>query len=234
MIQPVSVQTLQEMKAYYRQRASEYDESYCRQGRYDRGPEMNARWFAELDEVFAALDAFHLAGEVLELAAGTGIWTKHLVRTASTVTSVDASPEMLAINRAKVASHRVRYVLVDLFSWHPEHVYDAVFFGFWLSHVPRERLDDFLRSCVAMLHPAGKIFFVDSRRPPNAPGAPHQATVLESQVVVRTLRDGRTFEVVKNLYDATDLTARCIGAGFDLIVCQTATHFLYGSGTRRR
>jgi demethylmenaquinone methyltransferase/2-methoxy-6-polyprenyl-1,4-benzoquinol methylase len=131
---------------------------------------------------------------------------------------------MLAINRARVSSPRVAYVLADLFSWHPDRLYDAVFVGFWLSHVPRERLDDFLRFCVAMLRPAGKVFFVDSRRPPNAPGAPHQATVPESQVVVRTLREGRAFEVVKNLYDATDLATRCTGAGFDSVVCQTALH----------
>jgi 2-polyprenyl-3-methyl-5-hydroxy-6-metoxy-1,4-benzoquinol methylase len=147
----VSLDLLEEMKRYYRERASEYDECFFRQGRYDRGPQMNARWFAEFGEVFAALDAFHLAGEVLELAAGTGIWTEGLIRTASTVTAVDASPEMLAINRAKVCSPRVWYVLADLFSWHPERVYDAIFFGFWLSHVPQERLDDFLRSCTSML-----------------------------------------------------------------------------------
>ncbi len=169
------------------------------QGRYDRGRERNARWFAELDEVFTALDVFHLEGEVLELAAGTGIWTQRLACAASTVTDVDASSEMLAINRVKVASPRVFYVLADLFSWHPDRVYDAVFFGFWLSHVPRERLDDFLRSCVGMLRPGGRVFFVDSRRPPDTPITPHQGAAPESQVAVRSLKDGRTFEIAKSL-----------------------------------
>src|SRR2546421_5678479 len=205
MSDSVSLDLLEEMKCYYRERASEYDECFFRQGRYDRGPQMNARWFAEFGEVFAVLDAFHLAGEVLELAAGTGIWTERLIRTASTVTAVDASPEMLAINRAKVCSPRVWYVLADLFSWHPERVYDAIFFGFWLSHVPQERLDDFLRSCTSMLSPGGKLFFVDSRRPPSASHAANPQGRPTSQVVTRTLNDGRTFEIVKNLYDATDL-----------------------------
>ncbi len=141
---------------------------------------------------------------------------------------------MLAINRAKVASPRVSYVLADLFSWHPERVYDAVFFGFWLSHVPRERLDDFLHSCVAMLRPEGKVFFVDSRRSPNAPVTPPEETEQASQVVVRTLKDGRTSKIVKNLYDATDLAARCACTELDLTVRQTATYFLYGFGVRRR
>src|SRR5437588_1807666 len=104
MTDPASSQTLQDMMDYYRARAHEYDEWFYRRGRYDRGPEANARWFAEADEVFAALDALGIEGDVLELAAGTGIWTEHLVRTASSIIVVDASPEMIAINRARVAS----------------------------------------------------------------------------------------------------------------------------------
>jgi ubiquinone/menaquinone biosynthesis C-methylase UbiE len=36
---------------------------------------------------------------VLELAGGTGIWTEQLARDAVELTVVDASPEMLAMNR---------------------------------------------------------------------------------------------------------------------------------------
>ncbi len=73
MSEPVSSQTLNEMVDYYRARANEYDEWFYRRGRYDRGPEANARWFAEVDEVFAALDALGIEGDVIELAPGTGI-----------------------------------------------------------------------------------------------------------------------------------------------------------------
>jgi hypothetical protein len=58
--------------------------------------------------------------------------------------------------------------------------------------------------------------------------------LMNTSVSARTLQDGRMFEIVKNLYDVTDLSSRCACAGFDLLVCQTPTHFLYGSGTRRR
>ena len=49
------------------------------------------------DEVIQALDAFRPTGRVLELACGPGVWTGHLLRHASEVTAVDASPEMLRI-----------------------------------------------------------------------------------------------------------------------------------------
>lgn len=226
----VSLQTLEEMKRYYQSSSSEYDAIINRQGRYDQGSELNARWFAEWDEVFAQLHAFHLRGDVLELAAGTGIWTQQLLRSASTVTAVDASAEMLAINQAKVANPRVSYVLADLFSWQPERVYDALFFGFWLSHVPREQLDACLRFCWTWLRPGGKMFFVDDTG--DFTTAPDQPTRQGRQIETRTLPDGRNFQIVKNCYEAADLVAPCVHAGFDITVRQTATCLLYGFGTR--
>ena len=63
------------------------------------------------------------------------------------MTAVDASPEVLGINRARLREARreisVRYVEADLFDWRPDAAYDAVFFEFWLSHVPPERFERF-------------------------------------------------------------------------------------------
>lgn len=233
MQHPVSEQTLQEMKVYYQERAHEYDQWFYRQGRYDQGPALNARWFAEADEVFTALNALQLTGDVLELAPGTGIWTERVIRTASSVTAVDASSEMLAINRARVASERVFYVQADLFSWQPERTYDGVLFCFWISHIPLERLDAFLRSVAAMLRPGGKVFFVDGRRELSGTAINHQLPAQESQVMTRILNDGRSFEIVKNFYDPADLAMRCTRAGLDVSVRETATYFLYGYGMRR-
>ena len=233
MSHPISAQILQEMVLYYRERAREYDQWFYRQGRFDRGAENNARWFAEAEEVFVALEASGFVGDVLELAPGTGIWTERLVHMATTVTAVDASPEMIEINRAKVASERVSYVLADLFSWRPERLYDAIFFGFWISHVPRERLDDFLTSVAAMLCPGGKVFFLDGRRETTSTAIDHQLPTEESQIMVRKLNDGRAFEIVKNFYDPVDLATRCTRAGFEIEVRETATYFLYGYGMRR-
>jgi len=234
----VSGATLGEMAAYYRARAGEYDEWFARRGRYDRGPEANARWFAEAEEAFAALDALAMGGEVLELAPGTGIWTERLLRTARTVTAVDASPEMAAVNRARLGAAgegRVRYVLADLFAWRPDRAYDGVCFGFWLSHVPRERLDAFLGTVAAALAPGGKLFFVDShsRAEPAATSPDQRRPEAGAQLMMRRLNDGREFRIVKNFYDPALLEERCAAAGLDVTVRETATSFLYGTGARR-
>jgi hypothetical protein len=39
---------LQQQMPYYQARASEYDEWFLRQGRYDHGAAQNARWFTEV------------------------------------------------------------------------------------------------------------------------------------------------------------------------------------------
>src|SRR5512147_1357501 len=91
---------------YYRARAGEYDDWFYRKGRYDRGPDNNAGWFRDVQEVERAVDAWVPHGRVLELAAGTGIWTERLAARAQHVTAVDASSEVLAINRGRLAAAR--------------------------------------------------------------------------------------------------------------------------------
>jgi len=87
---------LVEQLAYYRAIAAEYEDYAI------PGPGRS--------ELVAALDSFRPAGRVLELACGIGVWTELLLRHATRVTAVDASPEMLAIASARVRDERVRFM----------------------------------------------------------------------------------------------------------------------------
>jgi SAM-dependent methyltransferase len=235
MSSAVPAPILGEMVDYYRARAAEYDEWFYRQGRFDRGAAANTAWFAESAEVFAAFDALGVTCDVLELAPGTGIWTKRIARTASTVTAVDASPEMVALNRAKLgpAADRVTYLLADLFAWQPDREYDACCFGFWISHVPLERLDSFLATVARALRPGGRLFFVDGRREPTSTATNHHLPDLGQQVMTRKLNDGRAYQIVKNFFEPAPLAARCAAVGLDVDVRETATYFMYGVGAKR-
>ena len=231
----VPASTLAEMAEYYRARAAEYDEWFYRLGRYDHGAEANGRWHSEAQEVFAAYDALDAGGDILELAPGTGVWTERLIRTAQSVTAIDASAEMLAINRAKLAGHgagKVTYQVADIFAWRPERQYDAVCFGFWISHVPRERLDDFLRTIASALRPGGKVFFVDGRHESSSTAVDHRLPTAEEQTMTRRLNDGREYKIVKNFYVPDALAAQCAAAGLAVSVRETATYFIYGAGER--
>ena len=144
---------LEEQVAYYRARASEYDDWFLRRGRYDRGVVRNLRWFEQVEQVRARLASAQAElrenARVLELACGTGLWTERLVARGARVTAVDTSPEVIELNRARLreAKHgeQVDYQQADLFAWRPVVSYDFVFLGFWLSHVPQERFEFFWR-----------------------------------------------------------------------------------------
>ena len=167
---------LLEQVAYYRARAGEYDQWWMRQGRYDRGPDATRRWFAEADEVRAALDALALDGaEALELAPGSGLWTERLAARAARVTAVDASEEMIDLCRHRLGplADRVDFVLADLFDWEPSRGYDLVVFCFWISHVPDRRLDEFLRDGCTGVAPGGSVFFLDGRPEPTSTATDH-------------------------------------------------------------
>lgn len=219
---------LREQAEYYRARAAEYDEWFLRTGRYDRGAEHRAAWQAEVAVVEQALREQLTSGEVLELACGTGLWTRHLARSDRRVLAVDASPEVIEINRARVQSDRVEYVQADLFSWTPPAgQFDAVFFGFWLSHVPQERFEPFWSMVRTALKPNGRAFWVDSLFEQASTARDH-GPVDQSGVIRRRLNDGREFRIVKMFYDPADLQQRLASLGFSGWVRSSGSFFHYG------
>ncbi len=221
---------LSQQLAYYRARAGEYDQWWLRQGRYDRGPGLNARWFAEAGELESALEAFGPSGAILELAGGTGIWTEKLLPHAGRLDVLDGSPEVLAINRARVGSDKVRHIEADLFDWKPGERYDTLFFSFWLSHVPPERFEAFWQLAAACLAPGGRVFFIDSRRDPGSTAMDHRLPEVESVVSRRRLDDGREFDIYKVFHDAAELEEKLRALGWEFEIRETDRYFLHGAG----
>ena len=223
-----SDELLAEQVSYYRARATEYDDWWFRRGRYDNGAEWNARWFAEAAEVEAALERFDARGDVLELACGTGLWTRHLARTAAHLTAVDASPEVIALNRERVGDG-VDYLEADIFDLDLPDRYDECFFGFWLTHVPDERFAEFWESVGRALRPGGRVFFVDS-----GIGQSHRAHTRDRdrETEVRQLADGCEFRSVKCYHGPPELELRLAGLGFEVAVSTTAHgSMIYGVGS---
>lgn len=223
---------LEEQKNYYRARAAEYDQWFFRQGRYDRGEDHKKKWFDEAGQVVAELETFVPYGDVLEFAGGTGIWSVRLANAAESLTVVDASEEMIQINRSKVGDGEAAYVLHDIFSFEPERRFDFVFFGFWLSHVPSERFEEFWDLVRRCLKPGGKFFFVDSVRESQSTAVDHKLSDEDDgETLVRKLNDGREFRIYKLFYQPQDLAARLKALGWIVNVKQTETFFLHGSGS---
>lgn len=217
---------------YYRARAREYNEWWERQGRYDRGEANNRVWFAEGEQVRQILHSLPKQGHILELAGGTGIWTKELVKLGERVTVVDASPEVIAINQADVMAQNVDYIQADLFEWVSDQQYDMIYFSFWLSHVPPDRLAGFLANVASMLKPGGRVFILDSLYIQEAT-AHNQPLPDEGYVMTRKLNDGSEYQIVKVFYDLDVLKLALSDAGIEAEVKRTDTFFLYAIGQKR-
>jgi SAM-dependent methyltransferase len=214
---------LSEQKRYYAARAPEYDDWWYRRGRYELEPDARARWQADVAQAEAALEAFAAGGTVLELAAGTGIWTRKLVRLVDRVVAVDANAETLALNTLDA-----ELVCADVFAWQPAERFDLVFFSFWLSHVPEERFAEFWSLVRAALTPGGRVFLVDS----GAGDTAHTGTDQADGEETRSLADGRTFRIVKRRRPPRELAERVRPLGFELeLRDSTNAHFVYGGGT---
>jgi demethylmenaquinone methyltransferase/2-methoxy-6-polyprenyl-1,4-benzoquinol methylase len=224
---------LAEQRAYYQARAPEYDEWWQRRGRFDLGPELAEEWDREVAQVAAALETFGAAGDVLELAGGTGWWTAHLARTAGHLTVIDSSPESLELNRKRVGRPGVDYLLADLTTWQPPRRYEVVFFSFWLSHVPRSRFSGFWSFVPSCLAPKGRVFLIDNRNAswPTREIADPYVIQRDSDLELRRLHDGREFQVVEVFYEPEELQALLGDEGWTARLDATRW-FIFGEACR--
>ena len=200
------------MRAYYRARATTYDDWYLRRGDYAHGPIDDLAWTMDLDAATLWLDGLPLAGEIVELAAGTGWWSP-LLAVKGELWCYDAVPETLDVARRRLLAHGLRAHLHERDAWaEPDRQVDAVFCGFWLSHVPRAQLTAFLQLVARWLKPGGTFAFIDSRRDP-ASGAPGNAWDPATETSTRRLDDA-IFTIPKVYYEPDALELALVGAGF--------------------
>ena len=110
----------------------------------------------------------------------------------------------------------------------PDRRYDAVFFGFWISHVPEERFASFWSLVAEALDPGGRVFFFDDNYRPE----PELIEGIDSTVVQRRLNDGTPFRVIKVPYEPADLERRLRDLRWNITVTGTSGPFYWGTGVR--
>jgi demethylmenaquinone methyltransferase/2-methoxy-6-polyprenyl-1,4-benzoquinol methylase len=219
-----------ELVAYYEARAPEYDDWYLRRGRYERGPIHDAAWNAELDAAGRWLDGLPISGQIVELAAGTGWWSP-LLAGKGELSIYDAADAPLDRARDRLLAHGLRAHIHTRDAWaEPDRAVDALFAGFWLSHVSRDRLPEFLAITRRWLRDGGTFAFIDSLEDAQSGAADHPAPTADRSI--RRLDDGREFDIVKVYYAPEELEAALRAAGFaSAEVTTTGRFFLLGRAT---
>ena len=230
---PVVSAAPDDLVAYYEARTPEYDDWYLRRGRYEHGPIHDAAWNAELDAAGRWLDALAMSGRIVELAAGTGWWSP-LLASKGELWLYDAAEAPLERARERLVAHGLRAHIHVRDAWAPPEgePAGAVFAGFWLSHVARDRTVEFLETARRWLRPSGRLALIDSLPDPQSGAVDHPAPT--GDLAVRRLEDGREFTIVKVHRSAGEVEAALTAASFESIeVATTGRFFILATATAR-
>jgi demethylmenaquinone methyltransferase/2-methoxy-6-polyprenyl-1,4-benzoquinol methylase len=207
------------MRAYYDQRAGEYDEWYRREGRFAGRPQA-ARWHAEVAQLRERVRSFG-HGRLLEIAAGTGWWTQHLARRARVI-AVDYAPAMLAQLGARLRAEGLQAGRVRADAYRlpfAARSFDCGFFAFWLSHVPFARLPEFVGELRRVLRPGSEVMVLDSA--PTEAGQIPGAEFLHERI----LNDNTRHAVLKILHTPATMAEALAPLGDTRDAWSTGTFF---------
>jgi SAM-dependent methyltransferase len=205
---------------YYAERANEYELIY-------RKPERQS----DLARLARELQASLAGQDVLELACGTGYWTRLYAPAAASVLATDLSPEVLGLARSKhYPPNRVRFAIAD--AYQPDRIpgrFTAVFAGFWWSHVPRERLAGFLAGLHHRFPSGTRVVFCDNRFVEGSSTPETRRDATGNTYQSRRLQGGAEYEVLKNFPPREEIGQTLHSAGAAEIRITELTFYWYVS-----
>jgi protein-L-isoaspartate O-methyltransferase len=183
---------------YYRKRAGEYDAVYDKPERQE-----------DLARLRSLLPPLVAGRSVLEVAAGTGYWTTALATTAESIVATDLNDETLAVARTRsYGPADVRFETADAYDLGAvPGRFDAIFAGFFWSHVPRADVRRWAASLKDRVEPGGVVILADNRYVEGSNYPITRTTDDGDTYQMRQLSDGRTFEVLKNFPSREEFAA---------------------------
>jgi 2-polyprenyl-3-methyl-5-hydroxy-6-metoxy-1,4-benzoquinol methylase len=144
---------------------------------------------------------------VLEVACGTGYWTAIAAQTAKKIVAIDTTKQMLDVAREKgLPEEKVDFRLYDAYSLDAiGELFDAGIANFWLSHVPKARLTEFLSAFHKNMRTNARIFTADNVYMPGIGGKLIHKPNSTDTFKLRQLQNGSKHEVLKNYYNENQL-----------------------------
>ena len=188
---------MSDLVVYYRERAEEYDEIY-----EWRDPHRQREQLLIGEAIKEDLNG----RRVLEVACGTGYWTRILSQAAQSIMATDLGEEVMELAKRKEYSCPVTFRREDAYSLSfSDDSFDGGFAFSWFSHIPRKDIDSFLEGFHRVLEGGSRVFIADNVYIPGVGGDLIKQAGNEDTYKKRNLKDGREFTILKNYYSADDL-----------------------------
>lgn len=186
-----------ELIEYYRKRAREYEDVY-----YWTDPHRQEEQTMMAKTIQSSLEG----REVIDLACGTGWWDRILSETAKTIIGLDISEEVLEIAKTKRYGCPTLFQTGNVYSppFEPA-AFDGALATFWLSHIPKARLHQWIDTLHNILKPRSRVFIADNTNIPGIGGRVVTKEGDENTYKIRTLKDGSQHTIIKNYYSTDEL-----------------------------
>ena len=183
---------------YYRRRARHYEDFYAI-------PEHAGDLFS----IRQWLTEHSHRSRILEIAAGTGFWTRIVAVVAARIMATDINEQMLMISAQRCSSPNIVYAVADAYRLpvFQAGAFDLAMAHHWWSHVPKERQRDFLEGIAIGLRAGTKLLMIDQCYVAGFSGDQARVDGHGNRYEPRTLHDGTKFEIIKNYPSDTEIRA---------------------------
>lgn len=183
---------------YYSKRAKEYEEVYHRP---DKIRLKEQKFLAEyITQTFKGKF-------VLELACGTGFWTKYLTISAKQVLATDYNLSMLEIASLKLSKNS-NVIFIQADAYNPptsSPKFNGAMVNFWFSHIPKSQIRKFLDTLHSRLEKNSVILLSDGVYVKGIGGELITKQNNHNTFKKRVLNSGEQFDILKNYYSEGDL-----------------------------
>ncbi|MCP4180539.1 MAG: class I SAM-dependent methyltransferase [bacterium] len=184
------------MKEYYVNRANEYDKIYLKPERQN-----------DLRLLENIISNAYTDMNVLDIACGTGYWTEFIAQTANSISAIDCNYEV--INIAKLRKYQncnVSFHITDAYKLENiNQEYNAGYCGFWYSHIPKIKINNFMDVFHSKLLSGSKVIMIDNRYVKGSNTSVSKTDNNGDSFQSRKLEDGSKHEVLKNFPSKDEL-----------------------------
>lgn len=182
------------MLDYYEQRINEYERIYAKPER-----QQDLLWLEQ--QLMQQLAGRH----VLELACGTGYWTRRIARNAETIVASDASTKLVDTAVKSCDSDNVSGLTIDAFKLPDCRDFNAIVAGFFFSHLLIQQRFQFLHEIRQRCSPHTLLLLFDNRYVEGSSTTLSRTDEAGNTYQQRSLEDGCRFEILKNFPDSDEL-----------------------------